>query len=112
MKDAITYDDFLKLDIRAGMVLSIEPVPKSKKLVKMEVAFGSEIGNRIILGSLAASYEGGLLMVGQKIVAVVNLAPREMMGIVSHGMLLAAHDDKDRVWILNPGPVPDGTEVG
>lgn len=112
MKDTITYDEFLKLDIRTGTILSIESVPKSKKLVKMEVAFGTDVGNRIILAGVAKDHAAGRVLVGQKIIAVLNLAPRDMMGITSHGMLLASHDELDQVWLINPGPVPDGIEVG
>jgi len=112
-KDTITYEDFLKLDIRSGTILTIEPVAKSKKLIKLEVSFGAEVGNRTILAGVAKDQAEGRVIVGQKIVAVLNLAPRDMMGITSHGMLLAAHDETDKVWLLNPGgPVPDGVEVG
>jgi len=109
----LSYMDFVKFDIRTGEILSVEPVAKSKKLVKMEVSFGPEIGNRTILAGVAQSFTDGRIIVGQKVVAVLNLAPREMMGILSHGMLLASHDAEGKVWLTNPsGPIPDGAEVG
>ena len=108
----LSYLDFVKFDIRAGSILSIEPVVKSK-MVKLEVDFGTTVGKRTILASVAAAHAEGRVIVGQQVVAVLNLAPREMKGIMSHGMLLATHDAEDKVWLLNPGgPILPGTEVG
>jgi methionyl-tRNA synthetase len=109
--------DFFKFDLRAGTILTIEPVAKSKKLLKLEVSFGPTIGNRTILAGIASGYDvnnpnTGRVIVGQKIVAVLNLEPRPMMGIDSHGMLLAAHSEDGAIWLANPGPVQDGAEVG
>jgi methionine--tRNA ligase beta chain len=110
-------DDFFKFDLRVGTILTIEAIPKSKKLLKLEVDFGP-LGKRLILAGLAPRLEAGTsgpgtyLVEGQKVVAVLNLAPRTMMGIESHGMLLAAHDESNKIWLVNPGPVPDGVEVG
>lgn len=103
--------DFFKFDIRVGSILSVESVPKSKKLVKLEVSFGP-MGNRTILAGIASAVPDRV-MVGQKVVAVLNLAPRPMMGIDSHGMLLATHDEEGKLWLVSPGgPIPDGGEVG
>jgi methionyl-tRNA synthetase len=105
-------DDFFKFDIRVGSILSIEAVPKSKKLVKLEVSFGPVVGNRVILAGIASAVPDRV-MVGQKVVAVLNLAPRPMMGIESHGMLLATHDEEGKLWLVSPGgPISDGGDVG
>lgn len=116
MKDTITFDDFLKLDIRVGTITSAEPVPKSKKLLKLAVDFGTEIGVRTILAGIAGPDPAGkaasLNLEKPKVLAVVNLAPRMMMGIESHGMLLASHDDLDIIWLTTVnGTVPNGREV-
>lgn len=100
--------EFFKYDIRVGSIVSIEEVPKSKKLLKMEVSFGPEIGNRIVMGGVKAASP----VVGQKVVAVLNLAPRSMMGVESTAMLLASHTPQDEIRLVNPGEVIDGTEVG
>jgi len=114
-------DDFFKFDLRVGTVLTVEALPKSKKLLKLEVSFGPVIGNRTILAGIAASSPYGQVvdgvwqdscLVGQRVVAVLNFAPRAMMGIQSHGMLMASHDENGKIYLVNPGPVPDGTEVG
>lgn len=107
----LQYEDFAKLDIRVGSVLSIEAVPKSKKLLKLEVSFGPVLGNRTILAGVASALPDRLV-VGQKVVAVLNLAPREMMGVLSNGMLLASHDEEDKIWLVSCGSVPDGSDVG
>ncbi len=118
MKDTITFDEFLKLDIRVGQITHAEPVPKSKKLLKLQVDFGTEIGVRTILAGIAGpplSPEGradSLNLEKPKILAVINLAPRMMMGIESHGMLLASHDDSDIVCLTTVnGIVPNGSVV-
>lgn len=116
--DNMTAMGFFQFDLRAGTIRSIEPVPKSKKLLKLEVDFGPS-GSRTILAGLAPRLEsvdaagpGTYLVEGQKVVAVINFEPRVMMGLESKGMLLAAADATGKVHLVNPGNVPDGTEVG
>lgn len=116
MKDIITFDDFLKLDIRVGQITTAEPVPKSKKLLKLSVDFGTEVGVRTILAGIAGPDPVGasehLNLAKPKVLAVINLAPRQMMGIESHGMLLASHDDLDIIWLTTVnGTVPNGASV-
>ena len=107
----ITYDYFSKLDIRAGHVTKAEAVPKSEKLLKLEVYFGPEIGHRTILASLAKSYDV-VGLVGQNVLAVVNLAPRKIMGVESYGMVLAAYQDDGLLSLATCGGVPDGAQIG
>lgn len=106
----LTAVEFFRFDLRAGTILSIEEVPKSKKLLKLEVDFGPA-GKRTILGGIASALPDRVI-VGQKVVAVINFEPRSMMGQTSHGMLLASTDADGKIWLVNPGPVPDGAEVG
>ena len=108
-KDTISFDDFLKLDLRIGTVTKAEAVPKSKKLLKLEVSFGTE--SRVIMAGIAGSFNPETIP-GTQVVAVLNLAPREMMGVTSHGMLLAAHA-ADGVIVLASCPgAPDGADLG
>lgn len=116
MKDTISFEDFLKVDIRVGTITQAEVVPKSKKLLKLQVDFGTEVGVRTILAGIAGPDPAGkaenLNLDKPKILAVINLAPRMMMGVESHGMLLAAHDDLDIVWLTTiNGTVPNGNTV-
>lgn len=110
VKTDITFDEFLKIDLRAGSIVSIEPVPKSTKLLKLEVNFG-ELGVRTILATVASAYPDRVV-VGQKVVGVVNIPPRPMMGFTSHGMLLATKDADGKVVLISPDQVADGLDVG
>lgn len=109
--DTISADDFFKADLRAGTITSAEAVPKSKKLLKMTVSFGPEIGTRTILAGIAEAYnpEG---IVGLQIVAVVNLPPRAMMGIESHGMLLAGRSATGQLILVSPNGIAEGESIG
>lgn len=117
----LSYEDFAKFDIRVGTIAKAETIPKSKKLLKLEVSFGPEIGSRTILARIASSamiYDVDVercdptILVGQRVIAILNLAPRQMMGIQSYGMILACHDKNNAIWLVQPGSVEDGTEVG
>lgn len=109
----LPFEDFVKFDIRVGTITKAEAVPKSKKLLRLEVFFGAEVGSRVILAGIANSFDVASL-VSRQVIAVLNLAPRMMMGIESHGMLLAAPTDdaSGRVSLLAAANVADGTKVG
>ena len=104
MGDAITYDDFAKLDLRVGLVKSCERVKKSKKLLRCEVDIGIE--TRQILAGVALHIQPEDL-VGRRVIVVANLAPRMMMGLESHGMLLMATDRRETI-----SPVLASAEAG
>ncbi len=87
LKPSIAYDDFGKLDLRVAQVLEAVKVPKSKKLLKLQVDLGFE--KRTIVSGIALSYEPEQL-IGRKVIIVANLAPATIMGIESQGMVLAA----------------------
>lgn len=85
----ITYDDFAKVDLRVGIVLTSEKVPKKDKLLKLSVDVG-EPEPRTIVAGLALTFNPPDVLVGRRVVVVANLAPRDFgKGLVSHGMLLA-----------------------
>jgi methionyl-tRNA synthetase len=83
----ITIDDFAKVDLRVGLVKIAERVPKSDKLLRLEVDLGTEV--RQVLAGIAEAYAPETL-VGRKVVIVANLAPRKMRGLESNGMIVAA----------------------
>ena len=97
LKEIIDYDTFARTDLRVGLVLAAEAVPKSKKLIRMTVDLGFE--KRTILGGIATNYTPEQL-VGRRVVVVANLAPRALMGVESHGMLLCAIDGTDKPFLL------------
>ena len=105
----ITIDDFAKVELRVGKVLAAEAIPKSKKLLKLTVQDGHE-SERTILAGIAESYAPETL-VGRTIAFVANLAPRPMMGQVSHGMVLAAETDGKAQLISFETPPAPGTRI-
>lgn len=103
-----TFDDFMKIDVRVGEIIKVEPVAKSEKLLKLEVYFG-ELGTRTILAGIAKHYANP---VGLRALFVVNLAPRKMMGLESHGMILAGHDPATgNITLATCDNVPAGTRI-
>ncbi len=98
MKDLIEYDDFAKLDMRAGTVLSTEKVENAEKLYKIMVDVGEE-NPRQIVSSLVDYYTAEEL-VGKRIIVLVNLKPRKMRGIESQGMLLCVESDDESTCVL------------
>jgi methionyl-tRNA synthetase len=90
-KETISFDDFTKLDIRVGTILEAEKMPKAKKLLILKVDIGSEI--RTIVSGIAESFTTEQV-VGQRVTVLTNLAPREIRGVESNGMILMT-DAKD-----------------
>lgn len=99
IKDVIDYDTFSRTDLRVGRIVAAEKVAKSKKLIMMNVDIGSEV--RVILGGIGMTYTPEEL-IGRKVVVVVNLAPRAIMGVMSHGMLLAASSSDSKPYLIVP----------
>ncbi|MFW9945208.1 MAG: methionine--tRNA ligase [Candidatus Odinarchaeota archaeon] len=89
----IKYEEFLKLDIRVGLVKNCEKIENSKNLYKLQVDCG-DIGVRQILTGIASYYSPDEL-INEKIVVLTNLKSRTMMGFESQGMLLAADFDNE-----------------
>lgn len=104
----ITIDDFLKLEIKIGTILSAESVEGSEKLLKLEVDFG-EFKRQILAG--IAKFYGPEQIIGKQCAFLVNLEPRKMMGLESQGMLLATGTE-DSIVILHPEKeVPNGSSI-
>ena len=99
LKEQITIDDFMKVDLRVATVLTAERVPKSKKLLKLTVDIGSE--TRQLVAGIAARYAPED-MVGKRIVVVANLKPATLFGIESQGMILAASNEEEGPVIVAP----------
>ena len=101
-KSEITYDDFAKLDIRIGKILTAEKMEKSNKLLKFTVDTG--IDTRTILSGIAQHFTPEE-MIGKQVTLLVNLAPRKMMSIESQGMILMAEDADGKLRLLQPNEV-------
>ena len=98
-KEEITIDDFDKVQLRVGEVLSCEPVKKAKKLLVMQIRIGDEV--RQIVSGIAKYYKPEE-MVGKKVAVVTNLKPCRLCGVESQGMILAASDDEGNLSVMTP----------
>lgn len=99
VKSEIVFDDFSKIDLRVGKILSAEKVEKADKLLKLEVLLGFE--TRTIVSGIALHFKPEEI-VGKQVTVVVNLAPRKMRGIESNGMILMAEDAFGKLHFINP----------
>lgn len=107
----IPYDDFSKLDIRIGTILSAERVPETDKLIKLSVDIGEETPRTLVAG-IAAFVPDTSSLIGKQISVLANLEPRVLKGIESQGMILAASDDEGGFALLSPdAPVKNGARV-
>mgnify|MGYP001582409377 CR=1 FL=1 len=106
----ISIDDFAKVDIRVGKILSVEPVEGSEKLYKEIVDFGPEIGERQILSGMQKFFTPEEL-VGKLGVFIINLEPRMMMGLESQGMLLAVDSNGKPVLLTTMEEVTPGAKA-
>jgi methionyl-tRNA synthetase len=104
----VTIDEFAKIHLKTAKVLSAERVPKSEKLIKLQVSLGSE--QRQIVAGIGKKYEPESL-VGKTVVIVANLKPAKLMGIESQGMVLAAGDSDVHGLITIQEEVDPGTKV-
>lgn len=104
----ITIDDFAKIKLRTAKILEAEKVKKSKKLIKLIVDLGDE--KRQILAGIAEHYEPENL-VGKTVVVVANLQPAKLMGLESHGMMLAASQEGKLCFLTPEKEIGEGAEV-
>lgn len=104
----ITIDEFMKIQLKTAKVLSAERVPKSEKLIKLQVSLGTE--QRQIVAGIGKKYEPDAL-IGKTIVIVANLKPAKLMGIESQGMVLAAGDTDVQGLLTIQEEVDSGTKV-
>lgn len=108
-KPEIVFDDFAKIDLRVGRIVTAEKVEKADKLLKLSVDLGLE--TRTIVSGIALHFKPEDI-VGQQVVVVTNLAPRKMRGIESNGMILMAEDAEGKLHFIAPGSlIPGGSTV-
>lgn len=109
-KETISFEDFTKMDIRVAKVTHAEKVPKTKKLLKLTIDTG--VDTRTIVSGIAEQYTPEE-MVGKNVLVLINLAPRELKGIESKGMILMAQDATGKMVTVEPdGEIRSGATVG
>ena len=104
----ITFEDFKKLEIKIGKILSAEKIPEADKLIKLEIDLGTE--KRQVVAGIAQFYEPDYL-IGKEIPVVVNLETKKLKGVESQGMILAASVEGTPVLLCPEKEVPPGSIV-
>ena len=108
----ITFDDFLKVDIRAGTVVEAEPYPEARKpAIKLRIDFGPDIGIKKCSAQITVHYTPEKL-VGQQVIAVVNFPPRQIGKFMSEVLTLGFEDDNGAIVLMQPEQtVPNGARM-
>ena len=107
--ETINYEQFKKMDIRIGTIKQVEPVEGTDKLLKCQIDFGDPELRQIVSG-IREYYPEYDQLIGKQVLYVVNLEPREIRGVMSHGMLMAVGDDKP-IFLVPESPVAAGSKV-
>lgn len=107
----ISIEDFKKVEIAVGKILSAEKVPDTDKLLKLSVDLGEEIPRQIISG-ISLYFPDCSVLIGKKCMFVINLEPRMIKGLESNGMILAVVTDDAKFSLLEPNnEIPVGTRA-
>ena len=106
--DEIAIEDFAKIDLRVATVIAAERVPKTDKLIKIQVKIGAE--ERTIVSGIAQHYEPEAL-IGRNVIVIANLKPAKLRGIESRGMLLAASDGEGNLVLADAPGIASGSKV-
>lgn len=104
----ITIEDFAKIDLRVATVIAAERVPKTDKLIKLQVKIGDE--ERTIVSGIAQHYEPENL-IGKNVIVIANLKPAKLRGIESRGMVLAASDGEGNLVLADAPGIASGSKV-
>jgi tRNA-binding protein len=109
MSDEISFDDFLKVDIRTGTVVDAQPFPEARKpAIKLWVDYGAGIGVKKSSAQITEHYAPEEL-IGKQVLGVVNFPPRQIGKFMSEALVLGLPDESGEVVLLTPDkPVPDG----
>lgn len=105
----INFHDFAKVELKVGNVMDAEDVEGSEKLIKLQVDLGGETPRQILAG--VKQWYKPKDFVGRQVIVVVNLESKNMMGLESQGMMLAADTEDGPIFLTVPKTVPPGTKI-
>lgn len=110
----IELDDFARVDMRVGRILSADPFPEAlKPSYRLRIDFGPEHGERVSSAQLVRTYPDPAVLVGRQVVAVLNFPPRRIAGFASEVLVLGAMGDDGEVFLLKPDPeCHEGLRIG
>jgi tRNA-binding protein len=110
----IEFEDFTRVEMRVGRILSAEPFPEARKpSYRLRIDFGPELGERVSSAQLTVTYPDRASLVGRQVVALVNVPPRRIAGFASEVLVLGAMGEDGEVYLLRPDPEsPDGLRIG
>ncbi len=106
----ITFDDFIKVEMKVGKVLAAEILEKSEKLVRLTVDFGEKEPRQVVSG-IRQAFPDPVVLIGNTYVFVTNLEPRSIIGLESQAMILAAKDNQGLVLFSPTGLIVPGTKL-
>jgi methionyl-tRNA synthetase len=107
----ITIDEFSKIEVKVGTVLTAEKVPETDKLLRLTVDFAEEGGPRQIVSGISAYVPEPESLIGRQLAFVTNLEPRTIKGLESNGMLFAVGDGDTFAFLTPDRPIPPGTSA-
>lgn len=101
IKENVSFDEFMKMDIRVGTVLDCQKVPKADKLLQFRIDDG--LKGRTILSGIAEYYPNPADLIGKQVLFIANFPPRKLRGIDSEGMILSAENPDGSLTVIQPG---------
>ncbi|HUD02127.1 MAG TPA: tRNA-binding protein [Rhabdochlamydiaceae bacterium] len=109
----ITYDDFVKVDIRTGTIVQVDSFPEARKpAYKLVIDFGPEIGMKKSSAQITEHYPDKDALIGKQVLAVVNFPPKQIGPFISEVLTLGLPDSNGKVILVNPEkPVPSGAKM-
>ena len=110
---SIAWADFEKVDMRVGLVTEAQPFPEARRpALKLWIDFGPELGVKRSSAQIAAHY-GAAELIGRRVIAVVNFAPKQIGPFVSEVLVMGAYDERGEVVLLSVDqPVTPGSKIG
>ena len=112
MEEKLKHEDWKKVEIKVGQILTVERIEKSDKLLKLLVDFTEAAGPRQIISGIAMHFPDPAVLIGKKCMFVTNLEPRTIRGFESNGMILTVSTEDGKFSLLEPSvDIPPGTKA-